>query len=86
MASAPTLKIPARFYASIMLALHGRKTQRHRTSALTLYEALLAAPDSLQFERQSLRQLAINGIAALLESVGREIYTRRETEAGALLE
>jgi outer membrane protein assembly factor BamB/tetratricopeptide (TPR) repeat protein len=78
-------EIPARLYASIMLARMDAQLKGNEASALGMYESLLAAPDSLQFERISLRQLGINGISALLESAGREIYVRRETEAVTLL-
>jgi outer membrane protein assembly factor BamB len=78
-------EIPVRHYSSIMLARMEGGAKGREESALALYESLLAAPESLRFERLTLRQLAINGISALLQTSGRAIYARREQEAQALL-
>ena len=57
------------------------RTKGSEEKALALYETLLTAPESLRFERLTLRQLAINGISAMLQSGGRGIYAQREQEA-----
>lgn len=77
-------EIPARYYATIMLARLETTLPGGRERALGLFESLLVAPESLRFERLSLRQVGINGMAELL-SVSRDLYASREQQAAALL-